>query len=194
MTKPKRDFLSTVLKRRSNRVFKELSKAHLSKLLWYSSKVISLDIQKDGSIWFHRPIPSAGGLHPIDLIVYSRLYDKTGHFYYYNPLDHSLGKLLIDRSKSEPFLKHIEQIIPLGEASIVWFVANGNRTYAKYHNPESLLWRDAGAYIYCFQLVSEALNINSCPLGTLGQPFITDMLRAGSSVFGVGGMLIGGRS
>jgi SagB-type dehydrogenase family enzyme len=117
--------------------------------------------------------------------------DGVRNLFYYNPIDHTLGKITTKKRRLTSFLKHVNKVLPYHDASIIWFVANTNKTSAKYQYAESLIWRDAGAYIYCFQIVAEALKLKSCPLGTLGEPFITDLVDANNASHGVGGILVG---
>jgi SagB-type dehydrogenase family enzyme len=184
-------FQNLILRRHSKRSLLKLSPAKLSKLLWLTSKIISIDIDNEGVVSSHRPSPSAGGLHPIDLIVYTE-FRRTKSLFYYNPVDHTLNELNYKIATLNSFINHVNKILPFGDATIIWFVANHYKTAAKYHRSQSLVWRDAGAYIYCFQLVAEALRINSCPLGTLGNPYIRKLLGGHRSLSGTGGMIIGG--
>ena len=76
---------------------------------------------------------------------------------------------------------------------LVWFVAHVKRTQAAYINPESLVWKDAGALIMMFQLVATAFDIKSCPVGTLGEPIPSEMF-GGAKIISAGECLSGNRS
>jgi SagB-type dehydrogenase family enzyme len=155
-----------------------------------SSKVISCEIQEDGYISSHRPAPSAGARHPIDLII-SLPNNFENDLYYYNAFDHTLNKLEVEKILVSSFMNHINDIISIDDGTIIWFVAHPERTESKYENAQSLIWRDAGALIYCLQLTCTAFKINSCPIGSLGEPFISKMFEERGQVIGVGGLLLG---
>ena len=191
--KPEDSFLNVLVNRRTRRTFNQLSESQLSTILWYLAKAIELQVQDNGFVWSHRPCPSAGGRHPIDLIVsqFEAIKDRTWALY--NPIDHSLNELMLDTTQCRLFVEHVNEVIPVGNATIIWFVADQFRTESKYINPLSLIWRDAGALLYGLQLVCCAFNVACCPLGTLGEPFISDLFGKYTStpVFGAGGCLIG---
>ena len=184
------NFWDVLNKRNSKRTFRELSLHEISTLLWASSKVKNLAVQENGYILTYRPSSSAGARHPIDLVVMSpTLHSKE--FHYYNPFDHSLNKLSLSNFSTADFLNHVASIIPVGEGTIIWFICHPHRTSAKYENFQSLVWRDAGVLIHSIQIACCALGLNSCPVGSLGEPFISEGFLNVSNVFGVGGIIVG---
>ncbi len=184
-----KDFFKVIRKRTSSREFEDgISEKQLGELLWYTSKTIKIGTSDEGMVLMHRPSPSAGGLHPIDIIISLPTEDRR-LFSLYNSIDHCLYRLDLNESLVEDFCQHIDEIINMQDSLIVWFLAHPQRTKAKYENADSLIWRDAGAYIYCFQIVSTALGLNSCPIGSLGAPFVSKLF--GDDIFGAGGILIG---
>jgi SagB-type dehydrogenase family enzyme len=184
-------FGQVILNRRSLRKFQPITLQQISDLLWHTAKVKSLQVQKNGYILTHRGAPSAGARHPIDLLVYNPELLGDDHFYYYNPFDHSLNRLANNHTKTAPLIEHINQIVPIKDGTLIWFIAHAQRTSAKYKNAASLVWRDAGALINSIQLTCSALNINSCPIGSLGEPYISDFFGAKEEIFGTGGLIIG---
>lgn len=185
--------LEFIQRRESLRNFKIIDANVLNKVLWFSAKVGKIDIQRDGYILSSRSSPSAGGRHPIDIII-SRPDSKQMEermFSYYNPFDHSLNLLDLNKQKCNEFLLHINSIVSITDATVIWFVAHSSRTSMKYENCESLIWRDAGALIYCFQLVCTTFDLKSCPIGSLGEPYISELFHKEAGVFGVGGLLLG---
>jgi SagB-type dehydrogenase family enzyme len=194
LTKPRDiesiNFWEVIENRRSTREFRELSLDEISNVLM-SAKVKEIFVQNDGYILTHRSSASAGARHPIDIIVLSPILDSFKSFYYYNPFLHSLNKLGFESNIIEQFQDHINSILFSDKATIFWFVAHPDRTEAKYLNALSLIWRDAGALINHIQLVCTALNINSCALGSLGEPFISKLFSSIGEVYGVGGILLG---
>lgn len=185
------DFFKAVLSRRSSRTYKPLDIDVMSKILWYSSKVANVSLTQDAYILSQRPAPSAGSRHPIDILL-SPADDLTDRsLYYYNPFDHSINKLQLNSKIVMDFFIQVNEIINCKSATIVWFIAHPSRTESKYENAESLIWRDAGALLYCFQLVCTALKVQSCALGTLGEPFVSQIFEDYGKVYGVGGVLAG---
>ncbi|WP_235942100.1 nitroreductase family protein [Pontibacter fetidus] len=163
---------------------------NIGDLLWFTSKVMEVEMLESGFLWTHRPTPSAGGRHPIDILVSLPSEFGSRSFCVYNPLDHSLNELEVDASDLNALIEHTDNILTIGNATILWFVAHSYRTSSKYENSESLVWRDAGALLYCHQLVSQALGIRCCPLGSLGEPYVSNLL-GGDTLYGVGGCLLG---
>ncbi|UEG51393.1 SagB family peptide dehydrogenase [Mucilaginibacter daejeonensis] len=182
-------FGKVITNRRSTRKFNAVMLTQLSQLLWYTAKVKNLHLQENGYILTHRGAPSAGARHPIDIIVYNSTMFHREHFYYYNPFDHSLN-LIMNEVVIAPFIIHINKIVNIGRGTLLWFVAHSQRTNSKYENADSLIWRDAGALINSIQLTCTALNLSSCPIGSLGEPYISSFF-ADPDVFGAGGIIIG---
>jgi len=58
--------------RSSRRAFGPLSEQALSELLWYSGKTRKVSREKGRTTWESRPAPSAGGRHPIDVLILDR--------------------------------------------------------------------------------------------------------------------------
>jgi hypothetical protein len=56
------------------------------------------------------------------------------------------------------------------------------------NNSESLIWRDG---LYCINLVSAALEIQCCPIGSLGEPYVSKLFKKHGDVQGIGGCLVG---
>ena len=139
----------------------------------------------------HRPSASAGSRHPIDVLVLSPILDSGKMIYYYNSFEHNLNKLTIAPDLVKNFLHHLDSILSINSGTILWFVAHPERTSVKYEHPLSLIWRDAGALIHCVQVACSAQGLNSCALGSLGEPFISEMFSNEGTVFGVGGIVVG---
>ena len=195
LSKPRPDsevkFFETILNRRSQRVFAPINEGNLSALLYYSAKTLNTNFSKEGYLWSNRPTPSAGGIHPIDIIVCT-IGKLRSSISYYNPIDHSLNTLELDDKKVALFIKHTNEILPGGEQGVIlWLLAHEYRTASKYRNHKSLVWRDAGCLLFCLNLVSSALKLNFCLLGSLGEPHISDMFKEYGQVYGVGGCIFG---
>jgi SagB-type dehydrogenase family enzyme len=185
--------IDVLTSRRSRRTFKTVSAEKLNALLWHSARVICLT-PPVASRWQHRSYPSAGGLHPIDLLVFIGR-EGSENVLLYDPLAHGLSKVVINEGAYfTQLLDLTNQVVPLEEATIIWLGAQFERTLSKYENGESLVWRDAGALIATISLVAESLGLNCCALGITGEPFLSQMLNSRGKVVGVGGVLIGERA
>jgi len=184
-------FDEVITSRKSQRTFSGISLQQLSNILWYTAKVKQTFVQENGYILTHRGTPSAGARHPIDILIINQTLLNSNLPHYYNPIAHTLNRLDLPTQSVDNFIKHIGSIINTTNATIIWFIAHPERTAAKYQNPESLIWRDAGALINSIQLTCTALNIKCCPIGSLGDPYIGDFFSRQAGIFGAGGVLIG---
>jgi SagB-type dehydrogenase family enzyme len=181
-----------LVSRQSRRTFKTVPQQHLNSLLWHAGRAITVNSPKDPR-WQHRPTPSAGGKHPIDLLIFPEPHTSQ-EAYLYDPVPHALAKLKVtNRLSLEQFLITTNQVVALEQATIIWFGAQFERTLSKYKDGESLVWRDAGALITTISLVAESLDLNCCAIGITGEPFISHMLDSKETVIGVGGLLLGQR-
>lgn len=185
------NFWDVINDRRSTREFHELSLDEISKILWISAKVKEIFVQDNGYVLTQRPSASAGARHPIDIVVLSTVLDSLKSIYYYNPFSHNLNRLTLKTDFIEQLKSHVNLIFDLKISTIFWFVAHPSRTEAKYKNYLSLVWRDAGALIHSIQITCAGLGINSCAVGTLGEPYISKMFLENGEVFGVGGVIVG---
>lgn len=180
-----RTFLSVLEKRRSSRAFGPLPLESLNSFLWCSAR--SMACFNEDLPLEHRPSPSAGGLHPIDLII--REGNKS---LVYDSQTHSLAEISVNDSTMLKLGELADAVFPCGEGTTIWFGAQHQKTAAKYDNSESLIWRDAGALIATMNLVAEYLELNFCPFGITGEPFLSEALES-EAVVGVGGICVGTR-
>lgn len=190
---PKTTFSKVLALRRSRREFNPVTEPDLNRLLWHSAKALEVSPPARSARWQHRPAPSAGGRHPIDILMIDRIADKKSVFLY-QPEPHALAKLRIANNSSlEGFYSSIDEIINAKNATILWFAAQFDRTLSRYKNGESLVWRDSGALVATIALVAECLNLSSCAIGITGEPFISQLLASKGELVGVGGLLVGQR-
>jgi len=188
---PDVSFQTVLASRQSRRTFKPLGQDDLNSLLWYSARALVVSSPTQSTRWQHRPTPSAGGRHPIDILVFNEQ-DKPRSVHLYQPEPHALGKLTdLDTSSMEKLCVAVDEVVAPEQAMMLWFGAQFERTLSKYENGESLVWRDAGALLATLSLVAECLSLNCCAIGITGEPFISGMLGKTSNVVGVGGLLVG---
>lgn len=188
---PKQDFFSIIESRRTRREFGEISEDSLSILLWYCCKVLDIYDLPNGLTTQHRCPPSGGGIHPIDVLLLER---DAHRIALYDPIAHALGEIdSIDLAQMDCFLGRIEELVSIQKATVFWFAAEFDRTLSRYTNGESIVWRDAGVLVAAFCFVAEALNLNCCPLGITGEPFVSSLLNSSRFLVGVGGCLVGSK-
>jgi hypothetical protein len=76
-------------------------------------------------------------------------------------------------------------ILPEGRGTILVFVAEVQRTGSVYENPDSLIWRDAGALMQTLAFTFCAYGLAFCQLGILGNE-IPSALNLSTRLIGVG--------
>lgn len=182
-------FIDVLSSRRSSRNLSAVLIEDISEILHLTSRTKSIDIDDYGFLISKRTVPSAGGRHPIDILVSTSTKDGPV-LNYYNPIEHSLSELLISKAKQKSFFKEVNKNIPIQNSTLIWFSIQINKTKSKYENAESLYWKDAGAYLYCIQLVANYIGLNSCPLGGLAPKTFQNLFKSNNLISG-GGILIG---
>lgn len=186
-----KNYFDVVQRRQSVRTFRLLHLQEISNFLWLTAKVKTVSIAGNGLVVSRRPAPSAGGVHPIDVLFSLPAPIELRKLYYYDPFLHRLCELKLPEKQMSLFLAHVDACLSLGDGTLVWFVAHLERTLSHYAMPYSLVWRDAGALIYCAQINCVALGIQSCPIGTLAEPYLSEMFGHGKNIASAGGILLG---
>jgi len=183
------NFFNVVERRRTRRIFRNVTERLLSSFLWWTAHTQKAERQYNGFIVEYRPTPSAGGRHPIDLLLIRKTH--TGwQAWLYEPMTHRLLLLRLPSRARHRLVQEANKLIPIQRATIIWLVSQPARTTSKYLHGENLILRDAGVLIGHMALVAEALNLSYCPLGATGEPIISSLF--GDDVAGVGGCLLGG--
>ncbi len=114
------DFLEVLSKRRSVKKLGTCSMDALSQILYYAVKPYCIGIDDYGVTVYRSAAPSAGGRHPIDVLVGIKERDER-HLYLYQPLGHSLKRLDVTDELQNNFYKDVEQTLPFGESILLWF-------------------------------------------------------------------------
>lgn len=213
---PSVECFAALLRRRTTRAFAPLATPALSVLLWYAARTLEMDSAPPGTRgrWEHRVAPSAGGRHPVDVLVMrpepaagadgARAGSASpGHeFWWYDGLRHTLRPLLPITPAARAGMAGLAELparilgaVPgLADATVLWHAAQFERTAAAYDGAESLVWRDAGCLLGVTVVVAAALDLACCPLGATGEPFVSAAVGApGGEVLGVGGVVVGAR-
>jgi SagB-type dehydrogenase family enzyme len=188
---PSPPLFEALSRRKSRREGLRPSRKDIAQLLWHSARTLSTTREESGFLWQHRPAPSGGGRHPVDLLVCSSLTHPALELY--DPMAHCLCKLeVVDQASLIQFVTEVDAVVPVGDATILWFVAQFDRTMSKYQNGESLVWLDAGALLATVYLVAEALGLACCAVGITGAPWVTQALGGEDRLDGLCGFLVWG--
>src|SRR5690606_15242929 len=75
--------------------------------------------------------------------------------------------------------EQLNAAVPKAVGTTLLLMADANQTAAAYENAESLVWRDAGAFMMALQLVAEYLRLAFCPVGVLGTALIDALALPG---------------
>lgn len=184
-----KDFLEVFSGRRSVKELGSCGLDELSRILFYAVKPYGI-AQDDYGVYVCRSAaPSAGGRHPIDVLVGLPDEDER-HLYLYQPLNHSLCKLAVSEVVEQAFYRDVEQTLPFGESTLLWFSVQYMRCASKYSDYMSLVWRDVGAQLCCLQQAAKYVGIDSCPIGYLAEDSFGQLFRMNTLLSG-GGMIIG---
>lgn len=121
----------------------------------------------DGYVASHRPVPSAGARHPLDVhLLAGRVEGLPAGAWRFDALRCELVRTSLAH---EPALAHLGLVLaaePPPAALVA--VAHLHRTLSRYPTGLSLLWRDAGALLGTLHLCSTDLGLASCIAGTCG--------------------------
>jgi len=117
-----------------------------------------------------RPAPSAGALHPIDIV----LADWRGvpRLMRYDSLSHQLELLICTKSHLGELGRVADEILPQAHGTAIVLLGDVARVAAIYENCDTLFWRDAGALLQTLFLAATACRLAFCPLGILGHEVV----------------------
>ena len=186
-----KEFLMVFSERRSIKELEGCSLEQLSAILYYAVKPFIIGMDDYGVSVYRSATPSAGGRHPIDVMV---VLTENGEkqLFLYQPLSHSLRRLDIPIEKQRKFISDVEQTLPIGESVLLWFSVQYMRTASKYSDYLSLVWRDVGAQLCCLQQAAKYVGIDSCPIGYLAEDSFYGLFMS-DKLFSGGGMIVGRR-
>lgn len=135
-----------------------------------------------------RPHPSAGAIHCVHTLV-QREIDED--WMYYDAQAHQLVSLPGTSAVANAARNAANELVPSANASLIALVAEPDMAAAKYENPGSLIWRNAGVLLGYFSICAEALALSFCPLGITGHPMLNSELDEQGRLCGVGMALLG---
>lgn len=180
--------------RKSARLLKPFSKSKLLSVLYHSARVKSTSLSETGFLKSHRPFASAGGRHPIELVILTTgISDLTDGFWYFDPYQLFLKKVELPKEyeneiRSRASLLLNEKTIP---PAIILSLAILHRTLSRYKNGVGLIWRDTGNVFGLISFVVLAHSIRSCDLGFSEEFRFSQMLGIDSSVWITGALALG---
>jgi len=180
-------FIDVIASRRTRRSFGKVTSDELSLFLWLSAHCQERGNAELGFPLERQPAASAGAIHPIHTLVSS--YEENVLWRYITS-DHTLASVQISEADLRSVKKSVEEIVQPDQGILLLFVAEPGKTFAKYDDGCSLVWRDAGVLQGHMSLVAEALSLNFCLLGTTGDPWVNQLDRQGRLV-GIGMALLG---
>lgn len=184
-----KDFLDVFKGRRSVKRLGGCSLEDLSKVLYYACKPYEISKDDYGMTVFRSASPSAGGRHPIDVLVGLPEQGRRNLFLY-EPVKHTLKRLAVPEEKQRLFFEDVESTLPFGESALLWFSLQYMRTASKYTDYMSLIWRDAGAQLCCLQQAAKYVGLGSCPIGYLAEESFNNLFDNDALVSG-GGVILG---
>jgi SagB-type dehydrogenase family enzyme len=183
-------WLEASLMRRSRRTFAEIGLEQVGMLLWHT---LYCQRTADSPLGFslqQRPIPSAGAIHPVHLVM--QVADDPSAWARYNPLTHALDVIGESAGVLDALRIEANRVVPIQSGSLLLFIAEPAMTAAKYENANSLVWRDAGVMQGALAMTAEALGLNFCLLGITGDPWV-GQLNDKCQLVGVGVAALGTR-
>jgi nitroreductase family protein len=119
-----------------------------------------------------RPSPSAGAIHPLDVLIIDGA-QRSPRVLRYDSRQHALDLLeLADSGMLAPFAFQVREILPDALGTSLVLLGQAAKVAARYEHPMSLLWRDAGVLLQTLFLTAAAFRLAFCPLGILGHEVV----------------------
>jgi SagB-type dehydrogenase family enzyme len=176
--------LRSILERRETRYGGgQVDLDHIGALMWFANRKLK-SLEGSNDELQHRPIPSAGGLHPIELIV-AGIRENPGVWWYRSDT-HALALLDVADGTEGKLAVAASGCLPVEVATQIWLAGDIEKIRAKYERPESLLVREAGFILCGLTLVATALGLDAIPLGVTGHGLISEEIRWTRAVVGLG--------
>lgn len=187
------DFLEALYRRRSSVPRGACSIQQISDLLFHTLALKNEELIGRANLNVHYgTAPSSGGLHAVNAILIS---SRLPGVFLYDRLEHVLLPLLV--KEEEVFAVNRETLPEYWDRSLpfetILFIGDYDLISAAYENAESLLWRDAGVLVQSFCLLSEATNLNCCPVGRIGSSIMSFLPFPKKRFYPLGGVVFGSR-
>ncbi len=193
-TRRRADLFRVLARRRTALPREPLELTELSTLLWYTAKVWSHRGKRgEANYWEHRAVPSAGGCHPVDLLV--RGGELASSWHRYDGYSHLFAPIRVrDAAALAAFDEELQSVAGSpGRCTQIWFLSIPDRTTRRYTFAGSLIWRDCGVLVGMLSVLSESLSMACTPIGWTGSNLLPMALGVGGRVASLGGVLVGRR-
>lgn len=112
--------------------------------------------------------PSAGALHPLDVVLVD--WRGASRLVRYDAYTHTLDVLArrAGHNDLDELRQAVDRLAPRARGTAVVLLGDAARVRANYENAGTLFWRDAGVLLQTLFLVATAFRLAFCPLGILG--------------------------
>jgi hypothetical protein len=108
----------------------------------------------------------------------------------YLPDQHTLG-LVATGPWVQSALRSFSAVVPVCGGSFLWFLGDKGRLESKYHNPESLMWKEAGVLTAGVYLAAANLGLNCCAVGRNGARELKQIGSPLAPFVALGGCIVG---
>lgn len=173
-------------RRTSRRQFGPLEQQQISNLLWFTLRETRRSSVNPNQSF--TPTPTAGGLASVRTIVVG----NEGTAWIYNARTHRAGVLLVSSAAIEKIFREANAFFEMDHGSILLYFADRALLERHYRNPESLVLREAGATVGLMAVMSEALGLAFCALGTQATEWICALLGVSEEAVIPGGAAVVG--
>lgn len=170
------DLAAVLSKRRSHQSGGAPTIEALGRLFWHTMRTLESAPSPYGFYQERRPVPSAGALHPIHVLLQEA---RRSDWARYDARRHCLERLLDDGGALTGLSDFTREAAGAVEGALLAFVAEPGRTAAKYEEGETLVWRDAGVLQGTLCAVAQAVGLRVCLLGPTGDPWVSRLANAG---------------
>lgn len=127
-------------------------------------------------------------MHPIHVLV-SRRDDPWER---YDSVEHALVQILDSHENAAQIRRAAGELVEVEQGVLIALVAEPGKTAAKYENPESLVWRDAGVVLGYISIIAEALALPFCPLGITADKHLANLAPSPGRLHGAALAVLGG--
>lgn len=137
-----------------------------------------------------RPSHSAGALHPVEVLLVAG--PRRDRVFRVDPLRNVLQSLQTPWAAPLRSLDaSLSAMLPEARCDYLVLLADPAVTDACYFDPQSLMWRDAGALMQTLHFCATAYRLAFCPAGITGTEVAEATFGAGSRLIGAGVAVVG---
>lgn len=157
-------------RRRSARELQPCQLVDLATVLFSGARVLEEWRDHQGINVSHRPYPSAGGRHPLSILVLvSAVEGLAPGAWTFEPSRCVLSDVGWDTGELDRVVAGASGALAGNQPpALLMAVAEPERTLSRYPAGTAHLWRDTGALLATLQLLASSLGLASCIVGTSG--------------------------